>query len=226
MSRHLVCLELNEAFEKLDQAREIFRQIGDMRGLASEENLRATCLITRGQDADARAVVERLLVETDGNGTLRMRGYYLAKLALAQLLQGEIDAAEQSLQRALALPSVQAEPMLRFQLHDRLALILLAAGDAPAAGAALTQAPLFEGLSLWSVLDRQVLEALVALAGGDRAKASAVAAQVGARAAQYPYYCQRAARLAEAIHNLPPLSALPALMWHLSCEPAVAYQAD
>ncbi len=212
----VICLELDEALELLDQAREIFWEIGDMRGLASGENLRATCLITRGRDADARSVVERLLVETEGDGTLRMRGYYLAKLALAHLLLGELPAALKTLERALALPSAQPARMLRFQLHDRVALTYLAAGDVQAAADALAQAPVFEGLSLWSVLDRQVLEGLVALARGNTTEATTLASQVAARAAQYPYYCQRAARLGDAIRNRSPLHELPALIWHLS----------
>ena len=70
-------------------------------------------------------------------------------------------------------------------------------------------------VGIWQALDRLMVRGAVALAQGDIATATALAARLAEQAAavDYQLYVQRAARLVEGIHNPPPLADLPRFLW-------------
>jgi ATP/maltotriose-dependent transcriptional regulator MalT len=208
--------EYAAALEKLDQAVEILRHVGDLRGLISAENERASVLIAIGRATEARADLEQVLDESAHMNTLRARGYALNKLALVQLVEGDPAAARATIEQALAMPAAGEDQMLRIQLHNSLALVLLAVGAATTAHETLARAPFEAGsVSVWVELDRQLITALVALAHGNTADTVTAAGEVAqrSRANGYPLYQLRADRLIALAAAPPPPAAFARLLW-------------
>jgi len=210
---HHLRLESNQALEKLERAAETLRAVDDMRGLASVESLRASCLLWRGRMQQACQVIEQLLKEAKGKGTERLWGYRMGKLAMVQLVQGETGAAITTLRGALDLPTTSAHHMMNFELHSTLALALSAAGEQESAAQALAVAPRLDGLSRWAEFDRALIEGYIALARGDAESARAIASQVAERAQNYPLYRQCAAQLNEATQRSVTPSTFPGWLW-------------
>jgi tetratricopeptide (TPR) repeat protein len=210
---HHLRLEDDAALEKLARASEMFRIIGDARGLASAESARATCLLWLNRIGEARAVIEKTVQELEGKGTEQMWGYRLNKLAMTQLAQGETDAAMVTLQRALALPATQSKPMMRFELHGTLAFAHAITGNLAHAQSALADAPRGEGLTRWVELDRALIEGYVALARGDASTARTFATQVSRDAEKFPLYRQNAQQLGDAIERALPVNEFPHSLW-------------
>lgn len=214
---HHLWRQETQALEKLAQASDTLRIVGDMRGLAGSESSRASSLLWCGQVQEARHVIEQLLAETRGESTERLWGYRLRKQAMVQLVQGEMSTALTALREALNLPSARAHRMLYFELRNTHAFALAAAGDPDAAARILADTPRMEGLSRWANLDRDLFEGYVALAQGDRDAAYGWANQVLQRADQYALYRQCAVQLMYAIQEAVPVGEFPRLLW-VECE--------
>jgi ATP/maltotriose-dependent transcriptional regulator MalT len=210
---HHLRLEIDQALEKLGQANETLLAVGDMRGLAASEALRTTCLLWNGQVEKSRAVILHLLEVARGKGTERLWGYRLSKLAMVQMVNGELEAAFATLQQALDLPSAAENRMMRFNLQNQLALAHTAGGDHKSAWGCLENNPRSEGLSRWVEFDRDLIEGYAAIGGGDLAAGEAIWQQVARRAAVYPLYGQMLAQMATAIRQPVPPSAYPRLLW-------------
>ena len=71
--------------------------------------------------------------------------------------------------------------------------------------------PLPEGVTLWAKLNRQTVNAFLALGRGQFETAAQIAADILAQASQYPLYRLRAGRLAQAERL--PASNFPRIMW-------------
>jgi hypothetical protein len=70
-------------------------------------------------------------------------------------------------------------------------------------------------VGVWQELDRLLIRGAVALARGDAATATTLAATLAERAAAvgYQLFVQRAARLVEGIHHPPQPAELPRFLW-------------
>jgi hypothetical protein len=68
-------------------------------------------------------------------------------------------------------------------------------------------------LSIWSELDRDLVEGCVAFTAGRFEQASQIAAQISGQTRAYPLHHQSALRLAAAVRELRPAKALPHLLW-------------
>jgi tetratricopeptide (TPR) repeat protein len=212
---HLIRCEPQTALDYVDQAINIFQQIGDARGLTNAQSARGSCLLMLNQIDAAQRGLEQLLAEFEERDTRLMWGYYLGKLAMIQMVKGDPAAAEAGLQQALSLSALRENRMLRFELHNLLAVQRLLAGQPAAAAQALQTELSDDGFSLWARLDRQCMESLVALEQGDRASAQLIITVLRdrAEAGDYPLYRLRATRLAHLLQAVQPASTFPQLLW-------------
>jgi hypothetical protein len=206
--------ETEAALSKLAQAAQMLVQMGDEIGLATAENQMASLLLSLNRPAEAQALVEGLLQRTEETANSRMRAFFLDKLALIQMVAGEAAAAEATLRQALALPAAESHRTLRAALQGDMAVALLAQGETEAAVALLAEEPA-AGAAFWVGLDRQLLEAVVALARGETEKARglATAAAAQAEAIGYRVLLPRAERILAALEQRPAAAALLALLF-------------
>jgi hypothetical protein len=112
------------------------------------------------------------------------------------------------------LPAWTIDPSVRGELESTFALALLVTDGPDRAQQALNEAPLGD-VGVWTELNRELVNGALALARGDTAATTAIARSITERAeaAGYRVYSQRAARLAAAVNNPPPLAELPRLLW-------------
>ncbi len=213
-ANHYVRGEPGEGLAKLDQARDLLEMLGDAHGLADQASMRASCLLSQGQVSEARAVMDRLLFETQAQAKPRMFGYYLNKLAMIQLVADPPDSAsaQASIGRALALPAAEGDPMLLFQLNSTLAMAKLAAGESEQAQAILDASPVQEGLSLWAKLDHALIQGFASLGRGAIEEAVKIAESLADSAGGYALYRLRARRLLESAREPRP-ALFPRCMW-------------
>lgn len=218
---HHARLEQAEAIEKLTRAGDILRTVNDLRGLAGAESARAGALLWLGELAQARQVIEHLLVETESKVTERNWGYRLNKRAMILLVQGATDDARLTLERALELPAVQANAMQSFELHTTLAVTHLVSGKAADASEVLALAPRREGLSRWAEFDRELVAGYARLAANDPGSAQAIVNRLEAQVAPFAMYRRCADRLQDTIRR-PALSGqIPWRLW-VGAAPATA----
>jgi len=213
-SHHLVRNEPKEALQKLDQARELFERLGDTHGLADQNSKRAEMLLALGRVDEARSLSEKLIRDSESISQTRMFGYYLNTLTTVLLCCDPPDfiAAHSTLQRALALPAAEKDPMLRFQLNSTLAMTLLAEGKADAAQKILDASPVAEGHSLWVRLDRSLVDAYVALSLGEKALAIDLSETLLEKAGKHELYRLRVSRL-QGVAQKPYPIHFPRLIW-------------
>jgi ATP/maltotriose-dependent transcriptional regulator MalT len=203
----------DQALEQIARATETLRIIGDMAGLANAEETRTDCLLWLGKIKEARLAREQFIQEAEGKGPTRLWGYCLMKLAIIQLVQNETDAAIETIQCALALPATQSNRMMLFALRNTLAVALLVVGDLAAVDRTLADAPRFDGLERFAVIDRMLIDGYVALAHGDSVTAQKCADQVLQTAGQYDLYHQGAHQLGNAIQRAASASEFPRSLW-------------
>ncbi len=121
--------DLQKALSFLQRSREIKQLLGDIQGEATTDNQRAQVLMTQGMIDEARAIVERLLRQTQETGEMRWRGFYLETLGMVLLAAQQFVLAQEKLTEALALPGVAQDPRLVCALRSHLALAQLGEGD-------------------------------------------------------------------------------------------------
>jgi tetratricopeptide (TPR) repeat protein len=200
------------ALEAIDQACDLQRRLGDFSGAAVFENSRVWVLFLSGQITEARALAERNKRDIEKLGFTWLLAEVLDSLSLAQMLDGDLNQAQETIHQAFALPDVANKYSYSFLFSD-LALVLLAGGGAAEAQRVLDEAP--PPVGVWAELERLLIGGAVAWARGDAAATTALAALLAERAAaaDYQLYVQRAARLVEAIHHPPPLAEFPRFLW-------------
>jgi tetratricopeptide (TPR) repeat protein len=198
----------------LDQARELLEQLGDAHGLADQNSKRSEFLLALGRVDEARATSEQLIRESESISQTRMFGYYLNTLATIQLCgePPDFEGARATLERALALPAAEKDPMLRFQLNSALAITTLAEGNAEAAQKILDASPVSEGHSLWVRLDRVLVDAYVALGRGEKKRALELSESLLEKAGMHELYRLRVRRLQDAAQNPRP-NLFPRAIW-------------
>ena len=212
-NNYRVLTDYKTSLEKLDEACELAQKMNDAEGLAIARNQRATVLIALGQIDEAHELIARVVRETDSWLAGRMRAYLREKLAITQMLKGQIAQAQATLNDALELPAAKSEKSVRMRLQTSLALALLADGKANQV------APLLEKPSvdvpLWMEMDRQLVSALHQIAEGHLDEARALASQVAeqCQSAGLLFNAQHAENVLRAVDNPPPLKELPKLMW-------------
>jgi tetratricopeptide (TPR) repeat protein/transcriptional regulator with XRE-family HTH domain len=202
-----------EAQKKLDQAVQILDDAGEIRGLAGALSLYASNALLRRNIVQAKAAILRVINELEGDATRLSWGYYLNKLAILQMLQGEATQAQATLTRAIIIADVSNNRMLNFELNTNLAFIQAANGDPDAAQRTLDASPRFDGLSIWTALDRDLIDGCVALAAGNQEQASCIAGQMFEQTHSCPYYHRMAVKLVEALRTGVPVSSLSNLLW-------------
>lgn len=201
------------ALARLDQACDLARQMKDQEGLTLAENQRVTVLIALGRVDESHALIARVVRDSESWLEGRMRCYLRDKLAVTQMLKGQLSEAQTTLRAALALPPAQQEIAVRLRLQTTLALALIADGKADHAAPLLAKPS--GDVPLWMELDRQLALAALALAQRDPARVNKIATQVAerARAAGLLYNAERAERLLHAANQPPPLIELPQMIW-------------
>jgi ATP/maltotriose-dependent transcriptional regulator MalT len=194
------------------QAGDLRRQLGDFAGAAVLENLEVWALFLSGQIAEALALAERNKHEIEKLGSTWLVAQALDTLSITQMVAGDLQQARATLRQAFDMPDIINKWIYHF-LFDDLALVQMASGDVAEAQQTLDEAPPTVGL--WQEMDRLLVRGAVALARGDTATVTALAATLAeqAAAAGYQLFVQRANRLVEAIHNPPPLADLPRFLW-------------
>ncbi|HZD70277.1 MAG TPA: tetratricopeptide repeat protein, partial [Actinomycetes bacterium] len=200
----------------LDEACAIKRQLGDTIGLAVSQNSKAMSLLSIGRVAEARALSERILVETADSGEQWARSHFLDTIAMVELVTGNPGRARAALWEALALPGLD-DPRIRALISTHLALAELVGGSVERAEALLCQeVPGEHGPEV--ALDRQFVLAALALAHGDRDSARHAAHAMADQVASsgFALYAPVAAHLEAAASEPPPLAELPRLLWVLS----------
>lgn len=200
------------ALDFTEQAGDLRRRLGDFAGAAVFENLRVWALFLSGRVGEALTLAERNKQEIEKLGSTWLVAQALDTLSIIQMIAGDLQQAQATLRQAFAMPDIIDKWIYHF-LFDDLALAQLASGEVTQAQQTLDEAPPTVGL--WQEMDRLLVRGMVALAQGDMAAATALAATLADRsgAVGYGLFVQRAARLVEAIHNPPPLAQLPRFMW-------------
>jgi ATP/maltotriose-dependent transcriptional regulator MalT/DNA-binding XRE family transcriptional regulator len=198
--------EPEAALEKFERACELERAVGDAGGLLDSENARGSTLMSLGRLAEARAVIEGVLAdfpEAHAHDVWTL-GSCLCTQAQVLVLQGDVAAAVAGAQRVLALEGVRENARIFTAAQDVLAQAHVAAGDLAAARRSVAER-LPEDVGLELEFERQLVEELLALAGGDAAAAAAVAGRIGERAGAtgYHLYGDSARRLLQAAGGAP-----------------------
>jgi tetratricopeptide (TPR) repeat protein len=203
--------DLAGGLQQLDQALAIKQRTGDRRGLVATNIQRARALLGLGRGDAARALAESVQAEAGRSGEARLQAYALLLLGQIRLYEGLPDEARETIAAGLALPDVAADVSLCDDLTNYLALALIACGDIEAAGR-LAENPL-SGSNVEVAIERKLIGGVLALAGGDRAAVSAIAADVAEQAATTGYlaYVSLAQRLATAAAG-GSLAALPRIL--------------
>jgi hypothetical protein len=206
-------LHLREAAEKLDQAVSIFEYIGDTRGLATTLSLYASNALSRGDIEQAGAKILRVIKGMGGPATKLQWGYFLNKPAKVQILPGQTTLAKATWQRAIAMADVSNNNMMNFEMHTNLAHAQIADGDAPGAKQTLQGSPCFDGLSIWTLVDRDLVDCCVLIGSRDMDQTACLAAQISQHSRSWPYYQRIGLRLENTIQNNLPVSSFPGLLW-------------
>src|SRR5262249_26005394 len=103
-------------------------EIGDRQGMVMTANQRALLLIALDRLAEARDLVARTLALEELTGDMYELGFALEKLAILQMLDADVSAAQATLRRALELPATANDAKLRDDLLHDMAVALLMSG--------------------------------------------------------------------------------------------------
>jgi tetratricopeptide (TPR) repeat protein len=211
---HYLLNEFELAQHNFAQVEALLHQVGDLEGLATYRTNRGLFLLEFGRVDEAQALGERLIAEFSGHEACWHTLYTMHLLSIAQLVAGDAGAALTAVKRAWSLPAWTIDPSVRGELESTFALALLVTDGPDRAQQALNEAPLGD-VGVWTELNRELVNGALALARGDTAATTAIARSITERAeaAGYRVYSQRAARLAAAVNNPPPLAELPRLLW-------------
>ncbi len=193
-----------------------YERIDNQSELAAAREQLAAIYIASGQFGQARAALDqtRRYHAQNTAGSPRDRGYCLATLVELLVLEGDGPAALATAREALQLPGLEDDARLRVALENGLALALLTTGDVRGAVAVVGgKSPAEVGLEVGIM--RQLVSGVVALASGDVARASQLAAAVTERieATGCEVYRGAAGRLAAAARHPVATEQLPRLLW-------------
>ena len=165
--------DLEAGLDAAEQGYAVREEIGDRHGMMMAANHRALLLITLDRLVEARALVDRILALDGLTGDIHALGFALEKLAILQMLEGDAQAAQATLRRALDLPATPGDAKLRDDLRHDLGVALLMCGELDAARELVVVGP--GTRNIWVELNHRLLEALIALANGDASAVPALA---------------------------------------------------
>ena len=213
-----------EAIKLLEEAHALKLRMGDPLGAATSEHSIAHVLLSQGQTEGARALLATIVESTGKLGERRARAHYLDSLAMVDLADGDARNAQRHLAEAARIADQVDSPSLSAIIGVHTGLALLASGDlAAAARVAGDCAEQVAGagavIHATVGIEHAALSACLALAAGDRAGASASAADMAGRAGKagdvrYGRAAQRiSAAIASSASGPPPLAGLPRLIW-------------
>jgi ATP/maltotriose-dependent transcriptional regulator MalT len=204
--------ETQAARAALDEAEMLARQMGDSAWVASVLNFKATLLLDEGKAEEALQLIEKLAEQTLQYSDARLIANVLDKLTMAQLACGRIDAARATLSQVLESPLVKndVEYQLRFKVTEAVAHLMDGEIDR---AVELLSVPM-PNAPARTLLERDLLRAVLRLVRGDVADAHALARTLAkqARAAGVLIVARRADRLLN-YNEPPPLAAAPQLVW-------------
>lgn len=158
--------ELEIALHWVEQTSEIEKSIGDQDGFLMSQHARATILLQMGRLAEARTVLDSVLMEDRESADTWTLGSFLCTLGEVQLLQGEVEAARVTVQRVLAMPGVAENVSIHSWARSGLALVQMAAGEMEMACRTIAASPEDVGAEIgtrWLLV-----QWAVALGNGDR----------------------------------------------------------
>jgi ATP/maltotriose-dependent transcriptional regulator MalT/DNA-binding XRE family transcriptional regulator len=196
-------IEYEAALDCFEQASELERRVGDVEGLLSSEAARASMLLSMGKLAEARALLDHVLVEDKGSSDAWTLGTCLCLLAEVQLLQGEVEAARSTVQRALDIPGIQENARMHAWAQSGLALIQLSAGEISAAQQTVAGPPSSD-LGNDLTFRWWLTQSAVALGSGNSSRALEIARAVLEAAEQEGF--REAIPPAESLVNTPDLT--------------------
>jgi ATP/maltotriose-dependent transcriptional regulator MalT/DNA-binding XRE family transcriptional regulator len=126
---HGVREEYDEALRRFEQSSEIERLVGDHEGLLSSEGARASILINLNRLAEARSILDMALTVGESSNDTWALGTALCLLTEVQLMQGEIETAQATIQRTLSMPGMESNARIRAWAQSDLALVQIGAGQ-------------------------------------------------------------------------------------------------
>jgi ATP/maltotriose-dependent transcriptional regulator MalT/DNA-binding XRE family transcriptional regulator len=166
--------DYESALAHFEKASELERRVGDVEGLLSSESARASTLLSLGKLAEARAALDRVLVDGKESTDTWTMGTCLCLLAEVQLLQGEFETARSTAKQVLSMPGIEDNARIRAWAQSDLALIQIGAEEFIEARNTVAVTPPgdlgFELTSRW-----QLVQSAAALACGDSASAHQIA---------------------------------------------------
>ncbi len=174
---HIRHNEPSAALACFEQASEIERQVGDLEGLLSTEEARASTLLTMGNLSDARRILDSILVEDHDSSDTWTLGSCLCLLVDVQILQNELDAARGTVQRVLTMPGIQENMRIHSWVISGLALLEVKAGELEAAQLTIAEDPP-QDLGLELSIRWQLTQSLVAFARGKQEAARSIASKI------------------------------------------------
>jgi hypothetical protein len=205
-------LELDDAIRTLEQACAIKQRMGDRAGLAISLAGQALALLAKGHLAQARSHVDDAIRELKDTEALRVHGYVLMTKCDTQVATGDAAGAHDTLVLAEGLAEAEADVKWSGDLQNHRALVLFAAGEIePARLAAAEEPPPAAGIEIG--MTRRLINGAVALAGGDREKATGLFNLVKTQAGEAGFHLFQAAaerlqKAAEGYHGPAELARL------------------
>jgi tetratricopeptide (TPR) repeat protein len=201
------------AYAALAEAATLARQMGDSAWVASAENLRATLLLDEGRVEEALQLTEALAERTLKYSDARLIANVLDKLAMTQLACGQTAAARATLRQALESPLVKNDIEYQLRFNITVAVAHMMVGEFEEAAALIN--PPMPNAPTRTILERELVRAVLALACGDVAEAQALACTLAeqSRDAGVLILARRADRLRHFTALPPLLVELPKLVW-------------
>ena len=200
--------ELDEALQNAEESLKIKEQIGDSQGVVYAKNLKVNVLLAQGRVEEGLEFARQVVSEIGITQEPRAHSAALDSLALAEIMNGEYDGALRNVERAENLPGAKDGRMLSYLLNHR-ALAFIGKGDLEEAEKVLSLELSAKGEPEID-LEKEIIQAMLLLAKGDRNGCVAAADQTATRAQQIGYrlHAAFARRLAAASPSIP-LSELP-----------------
>jgi tetratricopeptide (TPR) repeat protein len=204
----------DSALHHLDEAYTLLTSVGDVWGLANASKKRAEVLVSMGKVTEAQTVIEDVLERLDSGSPIREYAEYLQVLAITQILQNQLAAADSTLRKAFQIGSVVERPRVLNKLTVTMSLALVAGDQLEDASAVLAELPR-QTNDVFLNFDYWLASALVALGEHNPDEAARLCTQVTDQANEYgaTLHAQAAAQILQMLPTPPPFSHFPHLLW-------------
>jgi len=203
-----VTSNLEEALQNAEHSLQIKQQIGDNQGVVYAKNLKINSLLALGRVEKALKFARQLVSELGITQEPRAQAAALDTMALAEIMMGECDEALGTLERAENLPGASKDGRMLSYLLNHRALALICNGEFHKAEEILSLDLPAKGEPEID-FERDLTQAILLWAKGDKAQCGAAADQIGKRAQQMGY--QLHASFAQRLVEVPPSTSLTSL---------------